>query len=411
MTPPNSSRERSPWLLGVVLGVLYVVAIVVMRERRGLFTDELDHYAQIALFLRGDFRILTDYLTTIPGYHAGVAAILWLCGTTSLDAARMVNAAFGLAAVAGFHMLRRQTWSGTETIATAQFMVLPILAPLFFIVYTDVLALALLLWATLATLKGRHWLSALALAMLVCVRQHEVLWAAFLVILAIWPAWREGGLGAWRAIMVRALPYLLPIGGFLGFWAWNGSISMSRDQSALHPDLSLHTGNPYFALFLVCILLPLQVFIGLRQFATTVRRHPWLLAIPPLLFAGFWWTFHADNPYNTVIPQYYIRNGFLQAVDADPVVRALTGMAATAAACGLAFVRLRPGNALWLYPFAAIFLAASWLIEQRYALVPLALWLVFREHRGRAVEGATFALWLLLAVYGFHGMSSGRFFL
>jgi alpha-1,2-glucosyltransferase len=290
-------------------------------------------------------------------------------------------------------------------------MALPILVPLFFIIYTDVLALALLVWATLATLKGRHGLSALSLTMLICVRQHEVLWAGFLLTLAVWPAWRTGGIADWRAIVVRGLPYLFPIGGFLGFWAWNGSISMSSGQSALHPDLSLHTGNPYFALFLACILLPLQVLAGLREFAAHARQRPWLLAIPLLIFAGFWWTFHADNPYNSAVPQYYIRNGFLQVVDTDPLVRALTGMAATAAACGLAFTRLQPGYARWLYPFAAVFLAASWLIEQRYVLVPLALWLAFREHRGRAVEGATFALWLLLAVYGFHGMVGGRFFL
>jgi len=92
-------------------------------------------------------------------------------------------------------------------------------------------------------------------------------------------------------------------------------------------------------------------------------------------------------------------------------VRAIAGVVITLAACGLAATRLRPPAAAWLYPFAALFLAASWLIEQRYALVPLVLWLAFREHRGRTLEWATAALWLILAVCLFCGMIAIRFFL
>ena len=94
-----------------------------------------------------------------------------------------------------------------------------------------------------------------------------------------------------------------------------------------------------------------------------------------------------------------------------PALRALVGAVVALAACGLAFTRLRPAAAYWLYPVAALFLAASWLIEQRYALVPLVLWLAFREHRGRAIEWATAALWLALAVFFFQGMIAMRFFL
>ncbi|HEY0178878.1 MAG TPA: hypothetical protein VGC30_04490, partial [Dokdonella sp.] len=79
--------------------------------------------------------------------------------------------------------------------------------------------------------------------------------------------------------------------------------------------------------------------------------------------------------------------------------------------CGLMFTRLEPPRTAWLYPFAALFLAASWLIEQRYALIPLTLWLAFREPRSRRVECATLLLWLALAVYVFQGFTAGRFFL
>jgi alpha-1,2-glucosyltransferase len=387
--------------LGVLLGVLYVTAIVALRDRNSL-TDEVNHFAQIHLLLRGDWRVVGQ-LTTIPGYHAATAAILWLSGADSLAAARLVSAAFGLLAIAGFHALRRQVWPTTETLATAQFVALPIVVPFFFVVYTDIFALALLLWATFATLKGRHWLSALLLVALVCVRQNEVVWAGFLAMLAVWPAWRRSGSRAWREIAACGLPYLLPVAGFLAFWAWNGSISLSNTEAALHPDLSLHAGNLYFALVLAGALLPFHVLAGLREFADRARTRPWLFAIPLLVFAGFWWGFHADNPYNTVFPHYYLHNEFVWATGEYPGLRAALAALAAAAACGLALTLLRPVGSAWIYIFAALFLAASWLVESRYVLVPFVLWLALREQRGRAIENATLALWLVLAVLIFSG--------
>ncbi|MEO7063556.1 MAG: hypothetical protein ABI082_07285 [Dokdonella sp.] len=390
-----------------MLGILYVVAIAAMHGS-GL-TDEVEHFAQIHLFLRGDWRLI-ESLTTIPGYHIVSAALLWMFGADSLAAARLVNAAFGLFAIAGFHALRRQVWPKTETLATAQFAALPIVVPFFFVVYTDVLALALLLWATFATLKGRHWFSAVLLAALVCVRQNEVVWAGFLAILAVWPIWRRCRLQAWGEMVASGAPYLGPVAGFIAFWIWNGSISLSSTQAALHPDLTLHAGNVYFALVLAGVLLPFHVFVGLREFAARARAQPWLFAIALLVIAAFWWSFHADNPYNTAFPDYYLHNAFVRIAAQYPVVRAGLATLAAAAVCGLAYTRLRPQGSVWVYPFAALFLAASWLVESRYALVPFVLWLAFREQRTRRIEYATLALWLVLAVFVFSGMVERWFF-
>jgi alpha-1,2-glucosyltransferase len=397
-------------LLGVVCGVLYSTAIAVSLGG-GAHGDELYHYAQIHLFRHGDFRVLDTYLTTIPGYHAMIATLLWLAGgLDSLGAARALNALIGLVAAAGFHALRRRLWPGTETLASAQFLALPILTPLFFLVYTDVLALALVIWATVATLAQRHRLSALALVGVVLVRQSDVVWAGFLGLLAIWPASRERGIRAWRELLPTALPYALPVALFVAFWIWNGSISLSHGQAVLHP-VTLRLGNPFFALFLAGVLLPLQVVAGLRRFSLMLRARPWLIALPLAMFALYWFGFHADNPYNAALPDFLPRNAFLLTLDRDWHWRAAAGCVMVLTACGLCVTPLRPDSAYWLYPVAAFFLASSWLIEQRYALVPLALWLAFRQSRSRGVEYATLALWLFLAVCMIAAVVTGRFFL
>jgi alpha-1,2-glucosyltransferase len=249
------------------------------------------------------------------------------------------------------------------------------------------------------------------LVALISVRQNEIVWAGLLCALASWPLVRAQGVRAWREALPLVVPYCVPVAVFLAFWAWNGSISLSHEQAALHPDVSLHAGNLFFALFIAGVLLPFHTIAGLGDFVVHARQRPWLVAIPFVLFAAFWWGFRADNPYNTALPDYQIRNGFLIAVGSEPLVRAATGIVVALAACGLAFTRLKPAAAYWIYPIGAFSLAASWLVEQRYALVPLVLWLAFREHRGRAIEWATWALWLVLAVFVFHGIIVHRFFL
>lgn len=142
-----------------------------------------------------------------------------------------------------------------------------------------------------------------------------------------------------------------------------------------------------------------------------MRARPWMFVLPIAGFALFWWRFHADNPHNGALPDFNPRNAFLLKLDSDYTWRANAVFAMILAACGLAPTVLRPSGAWWLYTFATLFLAASWLIEQRYAIVPLVVWLAFREHRSRWIEIATLALWLLLAVLIFLGVAAGSFFL
>ena len=383
------------------------MAAIALSQSSALQSDEAYHYAQIHLFLRGEFRTLHQYLTTIPGYHVAVALLLKTAAVDSLAAARMVNAMFGLLAVAGFFQLRRLAWPGTQTLATAQLLVLPILAPLFFLVYTDVLALALLLWALVATLRGHHGWSALALLALIPVRQNEVVWAGYAAALAAWPLLRERPAGWFIACLRSYWPSAIPVAAFCAFWAWNGTISLSPEQAQLHP-LTFRVGNPCFALLAVGVLLPLHTLAGARDFAARLRSQPWLLALPLAVAAAFWWGFQADNPYNLVMPDVYPRNALLARLVHDPLWRAGASLIAALAAASLAATQLRPQGAATLFGFALIALGAAWLIDQRYTMVVLVLWLAVRQSRGRVLEWMTFALWLVCAVYVTSAILHGR---
>lgn len=401
----GGADSRLAVLLGIPLGILYVLGILSLRTKTP-FTDEADHFGQIALFLRDRWQPWPS-LTTIPGYHVVSALLLRLSGSASLDAARLIGAAWGLLAIAGFHALRRQLWPGTQTLGTAQFALLPILAPLYFLVYTDVAALALLLWASWAAVARRSWLSAMLLTLLVGVRQHEIVWIGLVAPLAVWSSSQVQPGSAVRIVM----RYLLPAACFVAFWIWNGSISLSHEQSGLHPDLSLHAGNLFVAALVAGLLLPLHALAGFAAFIARARRAPWLALVPVALACAFWFGLRADNLYNTAFPSYYLHNGLVAVLEPRGAPRALAAGIFAVSCCGLAQMRLRPPVGWLLWPVAALFLGASWLVELRYALVPLALWLALREPMRARIEYATLALWVLLAVWICHATATHRLFL
>ena len=140
--------------LSLVLAALYALAIVAFSVSP-LLVDERFHYAQESFFYFGQWQLVPE-LTTIPGYHLLLAGFTHLFGTNSIAAVRAVHALLSLSAVAGFYVLRKELWPGTEALATAQFVCLPLLTPLLFIFYTDIPAVSLLIWATWAAVSGSN---------------------------------------------------------------------------------------------------------------------------------------------------------------------------------------------------------------------------------------------------------------
>jgi hypothetical protein len=148
--------------------------------------DEGVHIPQIQYFLRGEFTV-HPYLTTIPGYHGFVAMLLKLSSSSSVAAMRIASSLFSLAGASLFLAIRRSQGDSNALQSTAAFFFLPFLFPYYFLVYTDVLSLALVLGATLASLKQRHLLAAIAITASIMVRQNNVVWAGFLPLVSLWP--------------------------------------------------------------------------------------------------------------------------------------------------------------------------------------------------------------------------------
>lgn len=410
----DNGRSLRIRLLWAGFAFVYVACAILLRDVRPI-PDEVIHYGQIELFDHGDFHV-GKFLTMLPGYHIVSAALLRITGQRSIEAARFLNALYGLGAIGAFYLLRKRTWPTDAQLPTLQFALLPILFPYDFLVFTDVLSLGMVLAATAATIRGRDVVAGLLMIGAMGVRQNNVVWLPLLCVLAVardidGPRTLREMLPLVRGKLSRLWPYALGAALFLAYWAYNGHISLSAAQATMHPDWSMHVGNVYFALFVCVLLFPLHITAGLRGFASRVARAPWLAALPHVAFALFLGLFRVDHPYNSPVQPLWLHNYVLQACESHAAWKVLFGLLAIAAACGLATARLRPRAALCLYPLSLAALASFWMIEHRYILIPLALWLAFRESADRRIEYATTALWALFAVCLCLGVHSEAFYL
>jgi alpha-1,2-glucosyltransferase len=77
----------------------------------------------------------------------------------------------------------------------------------------------------------------------------------------------------------------------------------------------------------------------------------------------------------------------------------------------LSVTTLRNKSYYLLYPFTVLFLVPSWLIEQRYYIVPFSLFILFKNEKSRLVEYSTIAMYIVTSALLFYGIQKGLFFL
>lgn len=358
--------------------LVLVAAFFVFADNEPMW-DERAHWRQIELFVQREWR-MEPSITTLPGYHGLIALAAWFMGTARLPSVRLVQFEIALCTIVAFFFLARRRDPGGATPKTLQFVFLPILFPLLFMVYTDVASLLFVLLTALAA-SAHRYPAAGVLGLVSCVvRQNNVVWTALTFAQAYVAdhGWR-------RPFSVRGVlrytPVFLSGGAVVGWLVFNRGQVAAGDVAA-HPLGTPHLGNVFFMLFLAGVLF-LPLWWGYRkQTWARMRRLPaW--AILATVFVVFWFGFAADHPYNE--EHGFLRNQILAWAVASPTHRLAFFLPIALTCLSLPSLRLSPAG--WLvYPATVAFLLPSWLIEQRYYLIPLALLLADREPLDPRVE-------------------------
>ena len=401
-TPPSTAQQRltvtqrlSLLFIPVLLGSCFLIA-----RTMELRVDEENHLSQTQNYLAG------NYVTTSAagvGFHLAAAIFAWLTGSSGKESIRLFALLVSAATILTFRSLVKAFEPQASTVRTLQFVLFPLLFPFWFLIYTDVLALLLLLLAVMALTRERFPLTGILMILAMAVRQTSVVWLAML---AVWTAVVNFA-GPLRQLVRRSMSLVIAATLFLLFVLINGGVAV-EDRDA-HPDMELHTENVLF--MLVCFFLLFLPLI-ISKLPKIARLHPVLLTGVTLsCVALFFGTFQVDHPYNVTTQETFARNAILQAMTSSTLARVVTSVAITLAALSLFVIRLRQPVHYLIYPFAALSVMPVWLIEQRYYLPAFALFMLFRESASPVVEGAMVVVNGVVAIYLFEGVVRGLFFL
>ena len=105
------------------------------------FVDEFVHMEQILALANGIY-LIHPVATTIPGYHAVIAVLARIVGGQSPDMLRLYSTLLSFLSVMVFYLAAKQRKNTSGLLPVVQFMMLPILFPYSVLVYTDLFALA-----------------------------------------------------------------------------------------------------------------------------------------------------------------------------------------------------------------------------------------------------------------------------
>jgi len=341
----------------------------------GQSVDENVHYDQIVRLAHGNWS-LNPELTTLPGFHAIVAALVSATGGATESSVRLAVFGLSLATVGVFHALARTLQPEHTGTRTLQFTLLPILFPQFFLIYTDVTSLLFVLLMMLAAAQRKYWVAGV-LGLLSClVRQDNVIWVAFAV---LWSYLRDRG-WTWEPptrLLARYWTFIATGVAFLLFVTTNhGQVALGADAGS-HPVRSLYFTNIFFLLFLSCFLF-LPLWWGYRHDILARMRSWWTWLSLLGLFPIFWLGFVNDHPHNTERGDFFLRNAILIYFSSTVIRKLLFFVPVAVAAICLAAVPMKRPWRL-LYMFTILFLLPEWLVEQRYYLIPLSLFVLARD--------------------------------
>jgi alpha-1,2-glucosyltransferase len=373
--------------------------------------DEAVHAFQINWFIEGRFEQF-EHVTVVPIYHAAVAGLASLSGLEDLHGMRFISLLLGSVALMAFLRLTRLFDQGQIQERSLLFLFVPFYFPLYFLIYTDMFALAAVLLMVERTLARSYKLAGLAALAAVFIRQPNAVWLAYCAFLIL----MDGGKLVMsrefcRDYLRRAWPLLLAALAFGLFTLINGGVAAG--DTAQHP-VSFNPSNVYFMLLAAFVVLfPFCLSRTAAVFAL-LRARPWIVVLLAGMYFVFLGTWDHSHIYNARELGFYRHNLILHTISDNPWLL-LTSYLCIAwmvvVMVTLALERRHCPATVWLLPFAALSVIALPLIEQRYYLPFFGLLFAVLPPLSGRVLATTGIYYVLATAYILYNISQMHFFL
>jgi alpha-1,2-glucosyltransferase len=382
--------------------------------------DEFMHLEESMNFFNGEFT-LHPSLPQLPGYHILIAALARLLNFVAMPEIRFVTTLYSILSIVFFYLVADLLDEKSAGVRTLQYAFFPIIFPFFSLIYTDVVSVLFVLIALYCALKNKPSLSGLFWIGSMCIRQNNVVWLPLLFFIAMgkvsrvdcfagwrWPGWQITCKQVYR-LLLHSWSFMLGSILFVTFIICNKGIVLG--DKVAHPFPSIHAGNIYFFLFIVLItLLPVhlenlpKMFRFLRE-----RKAIWISMAIACMYVVFLNTFENSHFYNQG-NTWLLRHKLLIYFASDIQHKTILFIFIALALLSLLVTRLKRNVFYLIYPLIGVYLAFSWLIEQRYYMIPIVFLLLFRERKTWS-EYALAVYCLVGSLILFIGILNGKFFL
>ena len=392
------------WTL-ITISAIVLIAGLFVKDLAGV-VDEHHHVAQIEHYRHGSFAP-DPGVATFPGYHLllwGISAVFRL---TTLNELRFLSCLLGLASVAVFYRCAVKIDPRVALVRTLEYFLLPILFPYFFLVYTDPCAMLFLLLAVSEYLDKRYVFAGIWAGLSVLVRQSCVFWVCLLLAMAYVDAYGfRLSKYALQEHLRRCWTFVLVIVGFSLFVLIAGQVAVASTQ--YHPLGIFRIENIIFSLLMVFLLFWPLLVPRLSEMYRLLKCHPWPFVAGFIMAGLCLWLFTVDHPYN--VSSFFLRNRVLRLFTSNAALKAWLLLPVFLAILFLGVVSLRSQSQYLLYPFWLLSLLPFWLIETRYYIPPMALFLLFRQSESFVLERRLLMHWGGLSAIVFSNIVSRQAF-
>lgn len=408
-----------PWILIFPIALLALLMFMLAYLPNQPIADELIHLPQIQSFMSGSLT-LNGIVAMPPGFHYSISSIAGILKLQNLTELRAINATIALICPILFWIYLRLDGAQYPTIRSTQFLLMPIIWPFFFLLYTDISSVLFLLTNLILIKRGYLISTAVICTISLSFRQNNIFWIALLWAISI-HAISHPLLSTNKSSQItletfkklkqslkKTIVFLLPFSAFALFIYLNGGVAMGNKD--LHQASGLYPTQIFFCLLVLWIvLLPLHIH-NLSAIFSLIVRHKSIVIGLALLAILYKFSFDISHPYNFP-SDYFIRNWILHRLKDRSTWFLLAFLPMAWALLSIAITPLKNPAYYWLYPITLLSLLPVHLIEQRYYIIPLTLFLLFRAPIARSWELALIAWVMLLSILVTSGIASMKIFL
>lgn len=411
----------------VTIGTIGIVVIVVASTAMPghLLVDETFHEGQVRYFMEFSNKLVPE-LPMLPGYHLLLAAISTVFRVDSLSGLRVASALIFIPGILAAWFYLRSENDPQPFLKCLQILACPLLWPFMVLIYTDAPTLAMLLVILCLAAGNRQVTASVCAAISIFLRQSSIAW-----IVAIWlsgihrdlaelwsrqPGFKSAGLPSVRQFLIELGGVLrahswpaLAAGIFVLFVLWNNGIAVGDRE--FHNVGGVYPSQLYF-FFLTSWLLFLPLHLNnIPGIWNLIKSRTWLVLGLCLAVFFMAWHFEITHHHNFGAPEFHLRNRILLWIDSGLWRAFLLAPLVLWACLSWAVSPMKRSGHYWLYPIAIGVLLITELIEQRYYIMPVALFLLFREPMNSGMERMLLAWFALISSAIVVMVSTGMWFL